>query len=153
MCEQEEALPPIIRKEVTEFKFPAGYYDPALRVAYIIRTIDHYQTVLIHAAQHLQAYESFGATEYPHIYFITDRLGMLYGRIYFTPMDCEYTADPFYFITHHKVTSDFFTQEDGIGIVLSFQEAGRFDILTAERLITEIEHSRLIKAPDSVIDN
>jgi hypothetical protein len=153
MCEQEEALPPIIRKEVTEFKFPTGCSYPSLRVAYIIQTIHHYQMVLIQTAQHLQAYESFRTTEYPHIYFVTDRAGMLYGRIYFTPMDCEYTADPFYFITHHKVTLDFFTQEDGIGIVLSFQEEGRIDILTAERLIKEIEQSRLIKAPDSVIDN
>lgn len=153
VCEQEKELPPITAKEVTEFQFPAGFSHPSLRVAYIIQTIEHYQTVLVQTAHHLQAYESFGATEYPHLYFVTDRVGMLYGRIYFAPMRHEYTSDPFYFITHHKVTPDFFTQEDGVGIVLTYQEEGSFDILTAERLIGEIERSRLIKAPDSVIDN
>lgn len=146
-------LPLVLGSEFTELGVPAHVTGILDRTNYVIQLMTTYREVLLTTAGHLIAYETCASYGFPFVYFFKDTVGMQFAKIYLSPMTQEFTEKPFKFITNHYTTPSFFTQEDGITMVLSFQESGDIDLISAERLIRVIENSRLTKIPGSVLDN
>lgn len=149
---EDDSIPPLSREEIGELEFPNHLTTIAARAEYVLNIISPYDLIMLTTGEHLIACEQYADQQFPLVYFFTDD-NLTKARIYLAPLSYTYSKEPFEFNATVRITPDFITQEEGVAMILSFQESGKLDLLTAERLIHTIERSALIREPDSVEDN
>lgn len=143
-------LSPLTESEIDEVEFPSYIQSAHDRSLYVLEILKQYDLIMLSTAHHLIACESFRNAEPPRAYFYTNDDGVPTCRIYLSLLEFTYTEEPFNFHSSIKITPDFFIKEEGIAMVLSFLDSGKIDTIAADRLIAEIEGSRLVSSPPSV---